>query len=624
MLDGLRDFAKSWPGKILGAFLLVGVAGFGINNVIVDLGSNTVARVGDEEINSREFLRAYQSQANRIAQQMGSVPTASQAEAMGLPTAVILGLSEGAALDTLSTQFGLGVSEKRLAQLLREDPSFHGTLGTFEPALFSQVLQSAGWTEAEYFEARSAEAQRDQITAALFADADMPEVAAGLINDYAMATRTIDYITLSETSIETPPAPTEDELAAYLAEHQSDFRTVETRKVKLLDLSLASLAETKDISEAAIEAEYEATKASLTTPERRSIEQVSLTTPELQAQFEAGLAAGTDFGTLVEEAGLTPSSLGTLTEGEITDSRLATAAFGLPEGGFAIIGGIGGQRAVHVAAIETSREPTLEEARDDIAARLAQAEARDEINDILDQIEELRAAFQPIEQIAERFGLPVYEADVTAGGAELSVLPNLAAEDRSRVAQAIFAAQPDRLIPSIPLSGSAHLWFDLEEINPARDQTLEEVRSEVEAAIAQERVDAALAARAEEIVGRLENGEALADIGFELSAFPQLSAPFTRFGSEDGLVDGTVASAAFAGGPDHVGAVRNESGEQIVFQVVDAAAPVTPLDEIALESLSAEARAGLRAEFVAAVREDAGLRINQQVLNQLLVQNYGQ
>ena len=624
MLDGLRDFAKSWPGKILGAFLLVGVAGFGINNVIVDLGSNTVARVGDEEINSREFLRAYQSQANRIAQQLGSVPTASQAEAMGIPTAVILGLSEGAALDTLATQFGLGVSESKLAQLLREDPSFHGTLGTFEPALFSQVLQSAGWTEAEYFEARSAEAQRDQLTTALFADADMPEVAAGLINDYATATRTIDYIILSGTSIETPPAPTEEELAAYLDEHQSDFRTVETRHVKLLDLSLASLAETKDISEAAIAAEYEATKASLTTPERRTIEQVSLATPELQAQFEAGLAAGTDFGTLVEDAGLTPSSLGTLTEGEITDSRLATAAFGLSEGGFAIIEGIGGQRAVHVVAIEDSREPTLAEARDDIVARLAQAEARGEINDVLDQIEELRAAFQPIDQIAERFGLPVYEAEVTAGGAELSVLPNLAAEDRSRVAQAIFAAQPDRLIPSIPLSGNAHVWFDLEEIEPARDQTLEEVRAEVEAALNQERVDTALAARAEEIVGRLENGEALADIGFELSAFPQLSAPFTRFGSEDGLVDSTVASAAFAGGPDHVGAVQNESGEQIVFQVVDAAAPATPLDDVALESLSAEAQAGLRAEFVAAVREDAGLRINQQALNQLLVQNYGQ
>ena len=68
MLDSLRVFAKSWPGKIMGACLLVGLAGFGINNVITDLGSNTVARVGDEEINSREFLRAYQNQAERVSQ----------------------------------------------------------------------------------------------------------------------------------------------------------------------------------------------------------------------------------------------------------------------------------------------------------------------------------------------------------------------------------------------------------------------------------------------------------------------------------------------------------------------------------------------------------------------------
>ena len=624
MLDGLRDFAKSWPGKILGAFLLVGVAGFGINNVIVDLGSNTVARVGDEEITSREFLRAYQNQANAVARQLGSVPTASQAEAMGLPTAVLLNLSEGAALDSLADRFGLGVSEAKLAQMLREDPSFHGTLGTFEPGLFNQVLQSAGWTEAEYFETRADEARREQLTSSLFAAAEMPEVAADLINGYAAATRTIDYITLSETSIETPAPPTEEELAAYLAEHQSEFRTVETRTVRLLDLSLASLAATRQISEDAISAEYEATRASLTTPERRTIEQVTLPTPELVAQFEQGLAEGTEFDALVSAAGLTPSSLGTLTREQITDTGLANAAFGLEQGEFAVIAGIGGQRAVHVAEIEPAHEPTLEEAREDIAGRLALAEARNEINDVLDQIEELRAAFQPIEQIADRFGLPVHEVAVTASGAELSALPNLEPADYPRVAQAIFAAEQDRLIPAIPLSGNAHLWFDLEKVEPARDQTLDEVRDEVEAALIEERTNDALLARSEEIVARLEAGETLADIGFELSAFPQLSAPFTRFGSEDGLIDATVAAAVFAGGPDHAGAVVNESGEVVVFQVVDTTAPAAPLEAATIDSLNAEARSGLRAEFVAALREDAGLRINQQALNQLLVQNYGQ
>ena len=608
----------------MGAFLLVGIAGFGINNVIVDLGSNTVARVGNEEITSREFLRAYQSQANSIAQQLGSMPTASQAEAFGIPTAVLLGLSEGAALDTLADQFNLGVSEAKLAQMLREDPSFHGTLGNFDPAIFTQVLQSAGWTEAEYFDARSDEARREQINAAIFANAGMSDVAAGLIADYASATRTIDYMTLSETSIETPPAPTEDELSAYLAEHQAEFRTVETRTVKLLDLSMASLAATKTIAEDAVVAEYEETRASLTTRELRTIEQVSLATPELEAQFEAGLAAGTDFGTLIAEAGLTPSSLGTLTQAEITDTRLAEAAFGLAENGYAIIEGIGGKRAVHVVEIEASREPTLEEARADIVERLSLAEARNEINDVLDQIEELRAAFQPIEQIAGRFGLPVYEASVTSTGAELSVLPHLAPEDYARVAQAIFAASQDKLIPSVPLSGNAHVWFDLEEIAPARDQTLDEVRAEVEAAMTQERANNALIAKAEEIVTRLESGEALADIGFELNAFPQLSPAFTRFGSEDGLIDGTMAAAAFAGGPDHAGSVVNEAGEVVVFQVVDTAAPAEPFEAAVIDSLDAEARSGLQSDFVAAVRDDAGLKVNQQALNQLLVQNYGQ
>jgi peptidyl-prolyl cis-trans isomerase D len=627
MLDGLRDFAKSWPGKIMGAFLLVGVAGFGINNVIVDLGSNTVARVGNKEINSREFLRAYQSQVSRLANQMGSVPTASQAQAMGLPTAVLLGLSEGAALDLLGDQFGLGVSDAKLAEMLRQDPSFQGTLGNFDPAIFNQVLQRSGWTEAEYFEARGSEAKRDQIIQSLFGASGLPEAGIELINNYASATRTIDYISLGTTNVEPPAAPTDEELAAYLTEHQSEYRTVETRSVKLIDLSIASLAATKTVDDAAIEAEYDKTKSSLTTPERRTIEQVSLATPELQAQFEAGLAAGTSFADLASAAGVTPSALGTLARGQITDARLGDAAFGLEEGSFAIIdgiGGIGGKRAIHVASIEPSAEPALADVRDDIALRLATAQARTEITDVLDQIEELRAAFQPIEQIADRFGLPVYIIDVTASGAELSAVENLGSEDYQRVAQAIFAAQPDKLIPSVPLTGNAHIWFDLGEVAPARDQTLDEVRPELEAAIIEQRTNEALMALGETVVSRLEAGESLADIGFELSVFPQLSSPFTRFGSEDGLIDSTVASAAFAGGPDHRGSVVSQTGEFIVFQVIDSAAPGEPMQTAAVDSIDAEARAGLYSEFVSALRDDAELRINEQALNQLLVQNYGQ
>lgn len=623
MLDGLRDFAKSWPGKIMGAFLLVGVAGFGINNVITDLGSNTVARVGDQEITSREFLRAYQSQLNNLASRLGRIPTVAEAEAMGLPTYVLLNLSQGEAMNVLANQLGMGVSEDKLGQMLRADPSFQGTLGNFDPTIFKQVLQASGWTEAEYFDARGNEAKREQLIGALFSEKPLPSVAQGLINDFAGTKRTIDYITLTDANIETPAEPTEEELAAYLTEHQAEYRTVETRTVQMLDLSIASLAATKTVDDAAIAAEYERIKDTLTQPEKRTIEQVVLNADQ-QAAFEAGLAEGKDFATLVSEAGLTATSLGTLTRAQVTDAALAEAAFGLAQGGVQLIDGVAGKRAVHVSAVEPEGQPTLEEAKADIVTSLGTAEARNEINDILDQIEELRAAFRPLPEIAERFGLDLYEADVTAGGNQLDILPNLTPEDRTKVSQAIFKATEGQLTPSIPLTGNAHVFFDLKTVAPARDQTLDEVRDAVATALKTERTNNALLAKSEEIVKQLKDGATLADVALSLNLFPQLSAPFSRFGSDDGSIDNLVAQAAFNGGPDLKGSVVSSTGEFIVFDVVDNTAPTEPLQTAAADNLQTEAQNGVYGDFVGAVRDDAGLRINQQALTQLLTLNFGQ
>jgi peptidyl-prolyl cis-trans isomerase D len=624
MLDSLRVFAKSWPGKVMGACLLVGLAGFGINNVIADLGSNTVARVGSEDINSREFMRAYQSRLNQVAQQIGSLPTREQAEAFNIPNQVLLDLAQDAALNQLATSFGLGVSQKKLSELLREDPSFQNALGAFNADSFRQVLQASGLTEAEYFESQSDAARRQQLIQSLFGDTKLPATATSLINRYVADQRTIEYFTLGDINIETPAAPTEEELAAYLAEHQAEFRTVETRKVQMLRLSVADLAATKlgEITDEAIAAEYERTKATLTKPERRTIQQVVLNDEQVAA-FEAGLAAGTPFETLVTEAGLTATDLGTLTQAEINDAGLATAAFGLADGAFVVIDGVAGKRAVHVSAIEAGGVPALEEVRDQVAENLATTQARNELADIQDQIEELRAAFKPLTDIAERYKLDLYEADVTASGTELTVIPDLATEDAPRVTQAIFKAEQGALTPGIPLAGNANLWFDLNAIEPARDQTLDEVREQLIATMTTERVNNAIIAAQAEAVKRLDNGEAIADVAASYNVFPQLSAPFTRFGSEDGTIDGALASAAFAGDASHHGSAVSQAGEFVVFQVTELTEPTAPLEASATDSLDNEARNGIGGDFVTAVREDARMTVNPQTLQQVLALNTG-
>ena len=109
MLNLMRRFASTWVGKILGALLLVGLAGFGISNVLLDLGSTTLAKVGDEDITTTQFQRAYQQQLNQLAQQTGQMPTGEQALAMGIPTGV---------LDKLASVFDVRVDEMLRADTL--------------------------------------------------------------------------------------------------------------------------------------------------------------------------------------------------------------------------------------------------------------------------------------------------------------------------------------------------------------------------------------------------------------------------------------------------------------------------------------------------------------------------
>ena len=401
MLDHLRNFGSSIVGKVMMAFLLVGLAGFGISGVLTSIGSNTVAHVGDQEITTREFQRAYSNQMNAVAQQTGSIPTADQAMAMGIPGSVLNSLAGQAALDGLGSQMGLGASDDRLGRMLRDDPSFAGALGQFDRANFQRVLQSAGYTETEYVNVLRKGASRQQIVSSVMADVVLPETALNIINRYSGDRRTISYFVLTTAGIPEVAPPTEAELAAYLADNQTSFRTKETRTARIMVLDIASLAAGIEVTEAEIASEYEKTKASLSLPETRVIRQVVLN-DENKAAFETGLAAGTSFDELVATAGLTPVDLGELKIDDISDAALAETAFSLDEGGFAIIPGALGFRAVQAQTVNPERVETLDEARADITKSLKEKAARNKYADVLDGIEELRAAFRPLDEIADR------------------------------------------------------------------------------------------------------------------------------------------------------------------------------------------------------------------------------
>src|SRR3569623_2024419 len=290
MLNLMRRFASTWVGKILGGLLLIGLAGFGISNVLLDLGSTTLAKVGNEEITTTQFQRAYQQQLNQFAQQTGQMPTGPQAVQLGLPTTVLSKLASDAAVNQLAVSYGIGVSDAQLAKMVREDPSFANTLGNFDRTAIQQVLQQNGYTEAEYFALQTRAARRAQMALGMFAGTAVPKTAEDLLNRYRNDTRSVGYFTLNSTSLPDIGTPTEDDLKQYLPDHQADIQTKETRTVDVLALTQDALATQPQYqpTEDEVKAEYDRTKDSLTKVEKRDIQQVPLTDPSKEAFFKPG------------------------------------------------------------------------------------------------------------------------------------------------------------------------------------------------------------------------------------------------------------------------------------------------------------------------------------------------
>lgn len=618
MLDNLRKFASTLPGKILGALLLIGLAGFGVSGVLTSIGVNTVAKIGSQDITLLDFQRSYQSQLNVVAQQVGQVPTAEQALSMGIPTTVLTRLATDKVMNELGADYGLGVSDSRIAESLRQDPSFSGTLGGFDRQIFEQVLQQNGYTESEFFQTQRQVAQRQQLAMGLFGEVPVPDTMKQLVQSFSADRRTINYMVLSSDNLLPVAEPTDEEMATYLADNQDDYRTDELRNISVMVLTPDVLAAGYDISDEAIAAEYEQTQQNYVRVERRTISQVPLPDDETASAFEQGADSGASFDTLLEETGQTPTELGTMAQAAINDTNLADAAFSLEEGEYAVIPGAMGQRAVYVSAIEPGGQMSLEQAHDQIDERLRSARAREDFILVLDQIEEQRAAFVELPEIAADFGLEVSDVALASDGAALEGVSGLAPGEADQIAQRVFSSEPDQLAPSVNLGANKTAWFDLNSIEEERNQTLDEIQDTIFADIMAERQNEALALKASEIADAIAGQENFDSVAVNNNLFPQISEPIGRSGNGSDIITSAVASAAFQGGEGYVGTARDAAGDFVIFEVISITSSEEPLGDQTASSLEDSFRNNVYSEFAGGLRSDSQLRINQDVLMQAL------
>jgi peptidyl-prolyl cis-trans isomerase D len=415
------------------------------------------------------------------------------------------------------------------------------------------------------------------------------------------------------------PAPTAEQLQTFYNERKSTFRAPEYRAVTVMALDAAALAKPDTVAEADARQAYEQQKAKYGTPERRTIQQITFPS---QADAEAAAAKikeGTAFEAVATERNVSPQDLelGTFTKTEMLDQAVADAAFALEQGAVsAPVAGRFGPVLVRVTQIQPEAVRPFEEVAAELRQEVARERAQGQIEKIHDEIEDLRAGAKPLADIAKEKGLTLIQVPaVEAGGLDKAGNPvNLPEKDA--VVKAAFAS--DIGVDNEALrTATGYVWYDVTGIEAPREKNLDEVRDQVATQWREDQVAQRLSEKANELFGRLEKGEAIEAVAQDAGAPVKNAADLARNTAKDDLATEAV-NRIFAVPVGKAGHAANGTDARAVFKVTSATVPPLITTTQAAQNAENQLRAGfgddLISQYIAQVRQDLGVTINQQAL----------
>lgn len=628
MLDSLRKAATTWVAKLLLAILVLSFGVWGISGqMLMDSSGGTVVTAGKTSVSAMDYRLAYDRRIAELSRQFGTQLTRAQAETFGINEQVLSEVTIGALLDETARKMSLGVSQESIAGLAAADPAFRGLDGRFDVARFDFILSQIGMTRDEYLRSQTQVARRQQIVDAVATGVAAPATLLQNIALYRGEDRTVEYVVLPRSMVEPVAAPTDDVLQTYFEGNRAAYAAPEFRAISFVKLEPEDIAEQDTIAQEDVQQAYEQQRTNYTVAERRTVEQLNFDNEEAATAAQESLRSGVTFEDLVELQGKTLQdvNLGTLPRSQIADETIAEAAFSLSENQVSdVVDGSFGPVILRITKIEPEKATPLVDVETEIRQQLAVADATRQIQDTYDSYEDARASGATLKEAAQSLGLAVRTLEAVSRNGEdpegnaIADLPF-----SSQLLAAVFEA--DEGIENVPLNVGAngHLFYEVDEIIPARERTLDEVHDRVIADWTDAETLRLLTARAEEYSGAVRDGTSTLDqIATEIGREKTTKRGLKRESNDPDIGRQGVA-AVFSVQKDGVASFPNPAGDgQFLFQVTEVFQPASvsasSVPEDVARSMGETITQDLLIQLAARLQADLDVTVNRTAMQQAL------
>ena len=515
MLQSMRQATKSWASKGVIIILALSFGAWGINDVFSGGSRSAVATVGDVDVPTVLFDRQFQRALQRERERSGRPDlTREEAHRAGLTGQVLNLLVREYLLDAEAGTLGLRAADSSVRQELESAPAFSNEQGAFDPELYDLVLERNNMTRGEYEDLVRIDLLRGQLMDTVGGDRRVPEALAAALHRHQAEERSAQLALIPAGGMTGLPEPGESEIEAYYEGNTASFMTSERRSAVLVQLTAEALVSEIELSDDDVYAEYEVRVDEFELPERRAVVQITSRDEVLIREGAQKLAEGEDFDAVADELERRGANVLPLPEFEADGPMRSAreAVFDLAQGSVSDpIKTSFGWHLFKVIEVVPARRQGFEEVRQALHDEMALDLAGAGLFRLSTVLEDELGGGASLEQGAAAVGVaPIPLDGVTRSGLDRSGAPVLsAAAERDDIISLLYETAEERESHLTELADGSFVILRVDEVAPPAPKPLEEVRSEVRAALVREAEKEAAERVANTLADRVRSGEDL-------------------------------------------------------------------------------------------------------------------
>ena len=404
MLDLLRRNASGPFGLTLIILLVLAFSVWGIGDIFRNYDVGTLARIGDREVDSQEFLFRYNREINRISNELERFVSNEEARDSGIDIQILTNLLVEKTLNSSADEMKLRPSDNSLTERLKNTSSFRNAFNQFDKNVFNQVLRQNGITEDLFFSMERDSIAQAQIYRALFENLNISKEFSNLIHRFQNEDRSVEYIVLNTNTENIDSYEINNqELLNYYNNNKDNYKSESKRDFTLLTLLKSEISSLIEVEEEIIKEIYENNLSDYETPEKRTYYVIPFNSSEEVNLALSNFKENTDINNIIVSRGLSIEDVlqSSLSLEEGLNEAISNKAFEVDKNILAgPVQGPFGPTLIYVTKIESSLKKTFLEVKEKIEQDYKSEETQDKIYEIYNVIEDQRAAGLTFEEIA--------------------------------------------------------------------------------------------------------------------------------------------------------------------------------------------------------------------------------